>query len=222
MKHPWLALSISIFAIGSLCRGADWLTDGGDSRRNNWQKDETILTKSNIGGMKLLWKRKLDNQTRQMHSLLEPLVIGRVMTKSGPKQLVIQAGVSDNVYALDAKTGELIWKKHFESTYQDPPDARISVLCPGGMTANVTIGPGGAPGKYTIYAAAWDGRLHMLNAADGESLAPPARVMPPNGKPYAMNLVNNVIYTHSGQGCGGNPNTAYTYELATHKVGSWV
>ena len=61
----------------------------------------------------------------------------------------------------------------------------------------------------------------MLNAADGEALAPPAKFMPPNGKPYALNLVNNVIYTHSAQGCGGNPNMAYTYDLATHKVGSW-
>ena len=56
------------------------------------------------------------------------------------------------------------------------------------MTANVTIGPGDAPGKYIIYAASWDGRLHMLNAADGEALAQPAKFMPPNGKPYAMNL----------------------------------
>ena len=56
--------------------------------------------------MKLLWKTKLDNEPRQMHSLLEPLVIGRVETKNGPRELVIQSGVSDNVYALDAKTGE--------------------------------------------------------------------------------------------------------------------
>jgi outer membrane protein assembly factor BamB len=222
MKNPRIAFCTSLLALASLASGADWLTDGGDARRNNWQKDEHVLTKENVRGMKLLWKRKLDNQTRQMHSLLEPLVIGSVTTRNGPKQLVIQAGVSDNVYALDAKTGELLWKKHFESTYQDPPDGRpTSVLCPGGMTSNITIGPGGAPGKYTIYAAAWDGRLHMLNAADGEALAPPARFMPPNGKPYAMNLVNNVIYTHSGQGCGGNPNMAYAYDLATHKVGSW-
>jgi hypothetical protein len=60
-----------------------------------------------------------------------------------------------------------------------------------------------------------------VNAADGKDVVPPAKFMPPNGKPYAMNLFKNVIYTHSAQGCGGNPNTAYTYDLATHKVGSW-
>lgn len=203
-------------------RAADWLTDGGDTFRTNWQKDETILTKDNVKGLRLLWKTKLDNEPRQMHSLLEPLVIGRVQTPKGPKEMVIQAGVSDNVYALDAKTGELLWKRHFESTWQDPPGSRPpSVLCPGGMTANVTIGPGDGPGKYIIYAASWDGRLHMVNAADGEEMSPPMKFMPPNGKPYALSLWNNAIYTHSAQGCGGNPNMVYIYDLATHKVGSW-
>lgn len=201
---------------------ADWLTDGGDSKRTNWQRDETILTKENIRNLQLLWKKKLDNEPRQMHSLLEPLIIGRVMTKAGPKEMVIQAGVSDNVFALEANTGELIWKRHFESTWQPPPGSRgPSVLCPGGMTANVTIGPGDGPGSYRIYAASWDGRLHVLNAADGEYVMPPAKFMPPNGKPYALNLVNNVVYTHTAQGCGGNPNMVYAYDLATHKVGSW-
>jgi hypothetical protein len=30
-----------------------------------------------------------------------------------------------------------------------------------------------------------------------------------------------VIYTHTAQGCGGNPNVVYTYDLATKKAGSW-
>lgn len=222
MRRTLPALLTAVFLLGAPLPAADWLTDGGDSKRNNWQKDEHILTKENVGKMQLLWKRKLDNEPRQMHSLLEPLIIGRIDTPNGPKEMVIQAGVSDNVYALDARTGDLLWKRHFESTYQDPENGRRpSVLCPGGMTANVTVGPGDGPGKYKIYAASWDGRLHILNAGDGEPLSPPLKFMPPNGKPYALNLVNNVIYTHSAQGCGGNPNMAYTYDLATHKVGSW-
>jgi len=222
MSRLQIVLLPALIAFVAAASAADWLTDGGDVPRNNWQRDEKILTKDNVKGMKLLWKKKLDNQPRQMHSLLEPLVIGRVQTKSGPKELVLQSGVSDNIYALDAKTGDLIWKRHMESTFKETPGTRASsVLCPGGMTANITIGPGDAPGKYIIYAASWDGRLHQLNAADGEEIAPPSNFMPPNGKPYALSLLNNVIYTHSGQGCGGNPNTAYTYDLATHKVGSW-
>lgn len=221
MRFLMIPLS-AVWLFGAAAFAADWATDGGDTKRTNWQRDETSITLANVKDLKLLWKIQLDNKPRQMHSLLEPLVIGRVKTSSGPKQLVIQAGVSDNVYAIDADKGDILWKRHFESTFQEPPGGRgPSVLCPGGMTANVTIGPGDAPEKYIIYAASWDGRLHQLNAADGEYIAPPAKFMPPNGKPYAMSLWKNVIYTHSAQGCGGNPNMAYAYDLATNKVGSW-
>lgn len=213
--------SLTLFCLfGTAALAADWLTDGGDTKRTNWQQKETAITAANAKDLKLLWKIKLDNEPRQMHNLLEPLVIERVVTSAGPKQIVIQAGVSDNVYAIDVDKGEILWKRKFESTFQEV-GRRGNVLCPGGMTANVTIGPGDAPGKYIIYAASWDGRLHRLNAADGEYVVPPVKFMPPNGKPYALSLWNNVIYTHSAQGCGGNPNMVYAYDLATDKVGSW-
>jgi outer membrane protein assembly factor BamB len=220
-KINWITAPALLLVCGTAAMGADWLQDASDSVRSNWQKNETIISPANAKDIKLLWKINLKNGTRQMHSLLPPLVIGRVETPKGPKQLAIQAGVLDDVYAVDVETGQLFWHRHFESTYKEPEGARASVLCPGGMTANVVIGPGDGAGKYIIYAAAWDGRLHKVNAADGTEIAPPAKFMPPNGKPYALNLFNNVIYTHSGQGCGGNPNDAYTYDLATNKVGSW-
>ena len=74
--------------------------------------------------------------------------------------------------------------------------------------------------KPKFIETSWDGMLHQLNVADGEDVKAPAKFMPPNGKPYALNLWNNVIYTHTAQGCGGNPNVVYAYDLATNKVGS--
>ena len=203
--------------------GADWLTDGGNPQRTAWQKDESVLTAANVGGLRLLWKLKLDNQPRVMHSLFPPLIIEKLNTADGPRQVAIEAGSSDNIYAIDVVKGEVIWKKHFESTWTPPANGRggPGILCPGGQTATPVVGPGGTPGKYTIYAASWDGMLHQLNAADGEDLAPPSKWMPPNGKPYALNLFNNVLYTHTAQSCGGNPNVVYSYDLATNKVGTW-
>src|SRR5215470_18882914 len=81
---------------------SDWLTDDGDSQRTAWQRDERIITTANARDMKLLWKIKLDNQPRELHNLLPALVVGRVNTASGPKQIVIVTGVSDNIYAIDA------------------------------------------------------------------------------------------------------------------------
>jgi len=89
---------------------ASWLTDGGDPQRNNWQKDEKLLSVSSVKDIQLLWKVKLENETRAMHSLLPPLVIGSVDTAAGKKQLAIQAGVSDHVYAIDVETGKVFWR----------------------------------------------------------------------------------------------------------------
>jgi outer membrane protein assembly factor BamB len=202
---------------------ADWLTDGGDVQRTAWQRNEKILTTANVKNMKLLWKTKLDNPPRQMHNLLPVLIASDVATSSGPKQIVLVTGVSDNLYGLDAENGALLWKHHFKTDWVPPAGGGrgAGVLCPGGITATPVIGPGDATGKYIVYAAAWDGTLRRLNLADGREIAPPAKFMPPNGKPYALNLYNNLIYVHTAQGCGGNPNMVYIYDLATDRVGSW-
>src|SRR5258708_10200895 len=207
----------------ALAPAAGWMSDGATAKRTAWQKDEKVLTTANVKDMKLLWKIKLDNQPRQMHALLPTLIIERVNTRSGPKQIAIATGVSDNLYAIDVDSGQLIWQKHFESNWTPPASGGRGggILCPGGITATPVVAPTGTPGKYTIYAASWDGRLRQLNASDGEDVRPPMKFMPPNGKPYALNLFNGVIFTHTAQDCGGNPNMVYSYDLATNKVGSW-
>src|SRR5579862_6859124 len=97
---------IGFLAIAACCLcGADWPTDGGNPQRTNWQKDETILTKANVQNLKIVWKLKLDNAPRQMHSLFPPLIVGKI---------AVVAGVSDNLYAIDTDKGEILWKKHFE------------------------------------------------------------------------------------------------------------
>lgn len=201
---------------------ADWLTDGGDNARTSWQRNETLINPTTVKGMKLLWTVQTDNQPRQMHNLFAPLIIGRVATASGPREMAIVAGISDNIYGIDVAKGTIVWKKHFDSTFQEPAGGRgYGPLCPGGLTANPVVAPGEAPGKYIIYAISWDGRLRQLDAATGEDLAPAEPFLPANGKPYALNLFKRVIYTTTAQGCGGNPNQFYGYDLATKKVGSF-
>jgi outer membrane protein assembly factor BamB len=200
---------------------ADWLTDGGDPQRTAWQRNEHILTVSNVKGMRLLWKYKTDNEPREMHALFPPLIVGRVLTAAGPRQVAIVAGISDNIYAIDVATGGLLWKHHFDTTFSAPPGVSFGTLCPGGQLATPVIGPGKTPGSYIIYAAAWDGRLHQLDVATGKAVAPSELFMPPNGKPYGLNLWNNVVYTTSAQGCGGNPNYVYAFDLATRRTATF-
>src|ERR1051325_8416879 len=97
-----MRLLTTIFALAAACApvcASDWLTDGYDTKRTAWQRDEHILSTSSVKGMKLLWKLKLDNEPRQMPSLFPPLIIGKLNTRNGPREVLIETGVSDNLYA---------------------------------------------------------------------------------------------------------------------------
>src|SRR5262249_17981163 len=112
-----LSTLLLIIASSVVASGADWLTDGYDTKRTNWQRDEKVLSTATAKNIKLLWKLKLDNTPREMHSLFVPLLIDAVNTSDGPKQIAIETGVSDNIYAIDVQKGALLWKKHFTSSY---------------------------------------------------------------------------------------------------------
>ena len=78
IKYAGLAGAVfAVFACG-LAYSADWLTDGGNPQRTAWQRDEHILTKDNVKNLQILWKLKLDNQPREMHSLFAPLIVSNV------------------------------------------------------------------------------------------------------------------------------------------------
>ena len=218
-------VTIAALCCGTLCGllpGADWLTDGGGPHRDQWQRDEHILSKDNVKNLKILWKLQLDNKPREMHSLFPPLIVGKVDTKAGPKQIAIVAGISDNIYAIDVDAGKILWQKHFQ--YPPPKEGRGlhpgDPLCPGGQTATPIIGPPNASGARTIYAMSGDGMLHSLNVADGEDVAPEVKFGFANGKSYALNMWKGVIFTTTSQGCNGNPNQVWAIDIhdPAHKV----
>jgi outer membrane protein assembly factor BamB len=200
------AASLTLYA-------AEWPTDAGNAHRTNWQQNETTLTKENVKNLKILWKLQLDNEPHEMHSLFPPLIVENIATPSGRKQVAIEAGIADNIYAIDVETGKVLWKKHFDY----PPPARRGrpgdPLCPIGQTATPVIGPPGADGGRTVYALAGDGKIHSLNVANGEDVAPPFQFGYPNGKSYSLNLWNNAIFTTTSQGCAGNPNQIWAVNI---------
>jgi hypothetical protein len=218
MRRPLLVISIG--AACALLWGAEWPTDGYDTKRDNWQRNETILTKDNVKNLKILWQIKLDNVPQEMHSLFPPLLIDNVKTPSGTKEVAIEAGISDNIYAIDIEKGAVLWKRHFDY----PPPARnggaTDPLCPGGQTAVPVVGPPNAAGVRTLYALAGNGELHSMSLEDGHDVEPPFLFGYPNAKAYALNLWNNVIFTTTSQGCAGNPNQMWSVNLADpqHKV----
>ncbi len=92
----------------------DYTTDGGDSQRTGWIRDEKILTRDNVGSLKLQWKRETGNEPRALHALMPVLVASNLATASGARQLAIVNGISDNITAFDVETGKTEWRRSWD------------------------------------------------------------------------------------------------------------
>jgi outer membrane protein assembly factor BamB len=198
----WLTAACGVAAAG------DWPTFGGDAQRTGWAKDEILLNKDNVKSMELNWKLHLENELKELHSLTVPIVAQSVVTNRGRKDLVIVAGSSDNLFAVDADSGKIVWQKKFEA--QGTSRSKVNWLCSNALNATPTV-QGGR--DKTIYTIASDGRLHVLNALNGEDRLPPVQFVPPYSKNWSLSIVDNVLYTTISQGCNGAKSGVYSMDL---------
>ena len=90
----WIALSQS--------RGGNWPTYGGDAQRSGWEGADANITKDSVKDLQLLWKVKLETQSRGMRPVMPPVIQGRLISYRGFKELAFVATNSDIVYAIDA------------------------------------------------------------------------------------------------------------------------
>jgi len=198
----WSSRAVPAGAQASRAAAVDWVTDGNDNQRTGWQRNETILTKKNVKNLKILWKIQTGNQVRALHSLMPVLIIGRLNTSNGPREVGIVNGISDNLYAFDVESGTLMWQKHWTYTAPaatgGPPGtvvtdpARLGFLRPGGSSDTPVIGAPDAQGRRPVYFVTGDGMLHIVNAADGTDLEAPYKFHV--GKGWSLNLVGNVLW----------------------------
>jgi PQQ-like domain len=198
----------------------EWPTGSFDQQRDGWQRDETRFTVDNARNIRLLWKLKTDNPSMGMQSFREPLIVAGVRTASGVKTVAILAGSSDDVYAVDAERGSLLWKQHLKWSSDKPqePGQGAGFICNNALTATPVVTPATAPQRF-LYVLANDGYLHTLDPATGDEKETPIQMIPAvYGKAYGLNLVNNVVYTVTGQACHGVPNELYAVDLATKKA----
>jgi outer membrane protein assembly factor BamB len=199
---------------------AEWPTGSFDQQRDGWQRNESKLTVDNVKNLKLLWKLKTDNKTMGMQSFREPLIVAGLSTANGVKTLAILAGSSNDVYAVDAQGGSLVWHKQLKWSSAQPQEAGEGrgFICTNALTATPVVTPAGAAQRF-VYVLANDGYLHTLDVATGDEKGPPVQMLPAAyGKAYGLNLVNNVVYTVTGQSCHGVPNELYGVDLTNGKV----
>ncbi len=186
-------------------RNREWLTWGGDIERTGWNRGETTLSKQTVGRLALKWKTQIDKdvsiEVESGNSMLTtPLVAQGVRTPQGLKTVVYTLSAGNALAALDAATGASIWRRSFDNTVE--PKSTPNWICTNTSTATPVIDKA----KGIIYMLAADGRLHGTDLATGEAkVVPPPEFVTPFSRNWSLNLVNGVLYTTVGRGCGNGP-----------------
>ena len=200
--------------------GSEWLTSSADAARDAWQRGESKITPQNVKGLKLLWKTNVAAKPMGMLSFREPLIVAGVKTADGEKTLAILAAAANDVYAIDADTGKVVWQKKlkWESAKPQQPGEGEGFICTNALSATPVVSPKDGS-QRRLYVLASDGYLHTMDVGTGDEPEAPIEVLPlPYGKPYGLDLVGHVVYTVTGQGCGGVPNALYAANLDNRKV----
>src|ERR1051326_1494447 len=99
----------------------NWTTYGADPQRSGWEKTDAAISKETVKDFQLLWKMKLESQPNT--SIMPPLILGRLISYRGFKELAFVGTGSDMVYAIDADLGKMFWQKHLEYSVAEPQAA---------------------------------------------------------------------------------------------------
>jgi outer membrane protein assembly factor BamB len=211
-------------------RGGNWPTSGGDAQRSGWEGADARISKDTVKDLQLLFKLKLESQAKGSRPLLPPVIMGRLISYRGFRELAFVGSNADIVYAVDADLGIVFWQKHLEYSTREPQVTASTADCPGGLTASPTMsvpgsgapparGGGGAPaasfiaGTASVYAISSDGRLHRLNVSTGDDVVQPVQVLPANSKTSNLMMVNNTIYTVTSPACNLTKNAVWAIDL---------
>ena len=232
-----LAVPLGCWIVLGQSRGGNWPTFGGDAQRSGWEAADAAINRDTVKDMQLLWKLKFETTSRGMRPVHPPVVLGRLISYRGFKELAFVGTNADIVYSLDADLGTIFWQKHLEYSTRDPQVMTSSWRCPGGLTAMPTMpvaARGGAParggppagqrgspfigGPASVYAISSDGRLHRLNTSTGDDMAQPVSVIPANARSSNLIMVDNVIYTVTSHECGNAPNAVWAIDLSVDPI----
>ncbi|MCH6266064.1 PQQ-binding-like beta-propeller repeat protein [Neobacillus citreus] len=125
----------------------NWLTNGGDIRNSRYSPLDKI-TAANVKNLKLEWVTSLGSGTEFKYSGEgTPLVYDGVMfTITGANQ----------VQALDAKTGKMIWE------YRPQIPSGMNTVCCGWLSRGVALGDG------KVFVGLLDARLVALDQKTGK------------------------------------------------------
>jgi len=142
MRKRLIAPAAVAFACALVCGGAaqaqfgrgvpEWGTAGGDAHRSSSVTSDVKISKESMSkpGFALFWKMKLNNEPRQLNSLMAPTLMDQHIGIHGFRSFGFVTGSGDNLYTVDTDLARVEWQKNFGGK----ASAEASPACPGGIT----------------------------------------------------------------------------------------
>lgn len=133
----WVPIYLAISLLwGAPAQAQDWTTIGSDAQRSSWVRTDAKISIVSLSGpdFKFLWKRKLDNERRQLKALTTPVLVNRYIGYRGFRSLAFFGGSSGPVFAIDTDLNRVEWKKSLGAVQR----GEGTLACPGGMTSSLT------------------------------------------------------------------------------------
>ncbi|HEV7494519.1 beta strand repeat-containing protein [Baekduia sp.] len=138
--------------------GADWLQVDHDAARTGFASGETVLGPTQARNLSQSWSTAVDGKVTA-----QPLYAASVSVGGQTRNVVIAATSGASIYALDADTGAVLWRRNFGT-----PSNNCAI--PGGY--GFVAPPAIDKARARIYAVSEDGVLRTLSLADGTDAAP--------------------------------------------------
>ncbi|MDQ2775091.1 MAG: hypothetical protein M3Y57_09270 [Acidobacteriota bacterium] len=166
-------LALTIVAGSLVVCGADWPMQGGNPQHNGWAKGEDLVTKANVGGLKVLYKYRADNASIGLNSLTSPIIDGNLITYLGFKEMLIFGASSDKIFSVDADLNKLIWESRLPDRADKPRSGTAELGCPGGLMTPVSMA--GSSSSFINFAAV----ARRIPAVPGAPRIRPSPYLPP-------------------------------------------
>jgi len=153
----YLALGLAAAAAAASAGAYDWTQFNGDARHSGDNTRETVIDASNVARLVPVFQATLPAVCDGA-----PLVLPRVGTPSGVRDLLFAETRAGDLVALDASTGATVW------TRSNPAGGcRINN---GSNVCYTTSSPAVDPNRVFVYAYGLDGRVHRYRVGDGQEV----------------------------------------------------
>ena len=198
-----ITVTFTISQAQPVTQPGDWLTIDHDPARTGFASDETTLSVSNVGNLVQSWAAPLDGRITA-----QPLFAGGINIGGTMHDIVIAATSNNSVYALDAGTGAVLWRRNLGAQ-------PTNCVFPAGF--GVTGAPTIDRGNLRVYAVSSGGTFFSLSLIDGSIVGSLPNLIPNPRTNVVWGGLNqngpSVYVVTASDGCDSQPWQGTIYKI---------